>query len=334
MKRIVFLLVFFISIVSTLIWLFYNSNQVEKVDLKVKRFEKALFSLTEDNVVQNLNEWDEKFGSFNNVFISQIMQITYSDDINYYNEILAFTKDNDMKEAYDSTAVLYSDFSDIISELEMAFGIFANEFPSYPIPDIITFFGGFNFGVVTFDDNIAIGLENFLGTNSKFYSYLGYPEYLKYQKQRRLISSNVMEVWFNEYFSKYLIDRDLLSQMIHKGKMIYFLDKMLPNVSLKDKLRFSRNQMDWIENNEASVWEYFIDNDLLFSSNQNKIRSFLNYAPFAKGMPKESPGRVAYYIGFNIVDEYMNKNKIDIEELISLDNSREFLQKSEYKPKK
>ena len=334
MKRIVFLLVFFISLVSAFIWEFHNSNQIDKVDLKVKRFEEALFSLTKDNVVQNLNEWDEKFGTFNNVFISQIMQIPYSDNSNYYNEILAFVKDNDMKEAYDSTAVMYSDFSDIISELEMAFGIFSNEFPSYPIPDIITFFGGFNFGVVTFDDNIAIGLENFLGKNSKFYSYLGYPEYLKYQNQRRLISSYVMEVWFNEYFSKYLIDRDLLSQMINKGKMIYFLDKMLPNTSLKDKLRFSSNQMDWIENNEASVWEYFIDNDLLFSSNQNEIRSFLNYAPFAKGMPKESPGRVAYYIGFNIVDEYMNKNKIDIEELISLDNSREFLQKSEYKPKK
>ena len=247
MKRIVFLLVIFISIVSTFIWVFYNSNQIDKVDLKVKRFEEALFSLTKDNVVQNLNEWDEKFGTFNNVFISQIMQIPYSDNINYYNEILSFIKDNDMKEAYDSTAVMYSDFSDIISELEMAFGIFSNEFPSYPTPDIITFFGGFNFGVVTFDDNIAIGLENFLGTNSKFYSYLGYPEYLKYQNQRRLISSNVMEVWFNEYFSKYLIDRDLLSQMINKKKMIYFLDKMLPNNDLAININLSGKYHDNIK---------------------------------------------------------------------------------------
>ena len=44
-------------------------------------------------------------------------------------------------------------------------------------------------------------------------------------------------------------------------------------------------------------------------------------------MPKESPGRVACYIGFNIVNEYMSKNKIDIEELMFLDKCKGFLQK-------
>ena len=50
-------------------------------------------------------------------------------------------------------------------ELELAFWQFSDNFPSYPIPEITTFFGGFNYGVVTYDDNIAIGLENFLGHN-------------------------------------------------------------------------------------------------------------------------------------------------------------------------
>jgi hypothetical protein len=79
-----------------------------------------------------------------------------------------------------------------------------------------------------------------------------------------------MEVWFDEYFQKNLVGRDLLSQMIYKGKMMYFLDKMLPELSMGDKFRFNREQMVWVEENEASVWEYFIEEDLLFSKKESE----------------------------------------------------------------
>jgi hypothetical protein len=143
-----------------------------------------------------------------------------------------------------------------------------------------------------------------------------------------------MEVWFNEYFQKYLSGRDLLSQIIYKGKMMYFLDKTLPEFEMKDKFRFTGEQMAWVEENEASIWEYFIEEDLLFSKKESEFRSLINYAPFARGMPKEAPGRVAYFIGYKMVSEYMKNNKIDIEELMYLTDSRSFLQNSRYKPTK
>ena len=73
---------------------------------------------------------------------------------------------------------------------------------------------------------------------------------------------------------------------------------------------------------------------MLFSKKDIEFRSFINYAPYAKGMPKEAPGRVAYYIGYKMVNEYMDNNEIDIEELMYLKDSRKFLQKSKYKPTK
>ena len=73
---------------------------------------------------------------------------------------------------------------------------------------------------------------------------------------------------------------------------------------------------------------------MLFSNKESEFRSFVNYAPFAKGMPKEAPGRVAYFIGYKMVSEYMENNKIDIEELMYLTDSKDFLQQSKYKPTK
>ena len=334
MKRIVLSLLVMGVLFLVFIGIFFSNNKVDRIDLTVNRFEQELFSINPENIIEKLNMWEEDFGSFAQIFTMQIIQIPYGDKVQYYNNLLAFVQNKDMREAYDSTALLYSDFSDLEYDLEAAFSRFAIAFPSYSIPEITTFFGGFNYGVVTYDNNIGIGLENFLGENSKYYKYLGDAEYLRFQKQKRFILSNVMEVWFDEYFQKNLVGRDLLSQMIYKGKMMYFLDKMLPELSMEDKFRFNREQMVWVEENEASVWEYFIEEDLLFSKKESEFRSFLNYAPFSKGMPKEAPARIAYFIGYRMVNQYMKNNKIEIEELIRLSDSRDFLRKSRYKPTK
>ena len=107
---------------------------------------------------------------------------------------------------------------------------------------------------------------------------------------------------------------------------------MLADFDMERKFRYTSEQMDWVEKNEASIWQYFIEEDLLFSKKESKFRSFINYAPFAKGMPKESPGRVGYYIGYRMVVEYMKNNNIDLKDLILLTDSRKFLQQSKYKP--
>ena len=315
-------------------WLLSLSADAEKLDLKVNRFDQALFDVNAENVVEISSKWKTDFGTFDEVFASQIMQKGSLTDEQYHKELLAFTQHKDMREVYDSLTLLFADFTTIQQELEFAFWQFSNDFPSYPIPEITTFFGGFNYGVVTYDNNIAIGLENFLGENSKYYSLLGDPSYLRFQKQKKFIVSNVMEVWLNEYFQQYLGGRDLLSQLIYKGKVMYCIDKMLPELAMEDKFRFTADQMNWTEENEASIWQYIVHEDLLFSNDEQQFRTFVNYAPFAKGMPPESPGRVGYYIGYKMVSEYMDNNEIDVEQLMYLSDSRQFLQQSKYKPTK
>jgi len=103
---------------------------------------------------------------------------------------------------------------------------------------------------------------------------------------------------------------------------------------IEDKFRFTNEQMNWVEENEASILQYIVHEDLLFSKDEQKFRTFVDYAPFAKGMPNQAPGRVAYYIGYKMVNEYMDNNEIDVEELMYLTDSRKFLQQSKYKPTK
>ena len=115
---------------------------------------------------------------------------------------------------------------------------------------------------------------------------------------------------------------------------MYCIDKMFSESTMEEKFRFTKAQMDWVKENEANIWQYIVHEDLLFSKQEQQFRTFINYAPFAKGMPPEAPARVAYYIGYRMVSKYMNNNEIDIQDLMYLSDSREFLKHSKYKPTK
>ena len=320
---IVFLLLFFSCL----------NNKIEQKELDFFRFEQQLFSINTENVNEKIMSFRTEHKSFNEFFEKEIMLNSKNDSL-YAEELLNFIQFPQMREAYDSLSLLYSDFSDIENELNNAFSIFYSYFPQHSLPKIITFFSGFNYGVIAYDNIIAIGLENFLGKNSKFYKLLRNPNYLSFHKQKKFLTSNVMEVWYNECFDKYFYGEDFLSRLIHKGKIMLFIDLMLPNSNLENKFRFSKVEMDWVINNEDKIWTYFIENELLYSIKEQEFISYLNYAPFARGMPNKAPSRVGYYIGYRILQDYMQNNNVSLNDVVKENDYRKILKNSRYKPKK
>jgi len=315
---------------------FYScvNDEINNVDLEIGRFEQSLFKISQDNKDSVVIILHDSFPIFNEIFETQIIRRGNMNDFEYANELLAFTAHSDMLEAYDSTQIIFNDISDFKKQLDNAFSKVLYFFPDLEVPNITTFFGGFNYGVIAYEDNIAIGLENFLGYKSKFYSFLRDPDYLRFQKQKKFILSNVLEVFFYENFKNNTIEMDFLSRMIYKGKAMYFIDKMLADVSLEDKFRFSSSEMQWVKENEYYIWQYFMEKELLFSNVEKDFRTFLNYSPFAKGMSQESPGRIAYYIGYNIISSYIKETAVSINQLMKYNDPQKILKDSKYKPRK
>ena len=77
-------------------------------------------------------------------------------------------------------------------------------------------FSGFNYGVIVEDSLVAIGLDFYLGKNSVFYQRLGDPEYLRFQKQARFITPNILEAWYDSFFSFTNKRTNFLSELIYK----------------------------------------------------------------------------------------------------------------------
>ena len=131
-------------------------------------------------------------------------------------------------------------------------------------------------------------------------------------------------------------DKTLLAEMIYAGKELYLKDLILPKYTDSDKIGYTPEQIKWSEENEGYMWRYFLEDQLLYSTDSKLSNRFINPAPFSKfylEIDNESPGRVGAWIGWQIVRSYMKNNEVSLDQLLQMD-ATEIFNQSKYKPKK
>jgi hypothetical protein len=191
---------------------------------------------------------------------------------------------------------------------------------------------GFNNPFILTDKGIGICLEMFLGEKSKFYQYLQTPRYMRQRMTPSHLALSMMKAWIESEFAPKSAQTTLLENIIFHGKVLYCLDAIFPTTADSIKIWYNKSEMDWANEHEKMVWAYFVDNDLLFETKLGIISKYTNDGPFTVDFAKESPGRMADYVGWQIIRKYMNKQEVvDLNELMNADASL-ILSESKYKP--
>ena len=130
----------------------------------------------------------------------------------------------------------------------------------------------------------------------------------------------------------YSVD-NVFSRIIHDGKLKYFEKCMLPGLPDSIIFGFTGGQMKFCSNNELQMWQYLIEHDLLFSTDQFEIRKLTGESPFTSYFSKESPGRAAVWIGFRIIEAYMKRNPgLKMEDLMKNTDIQAILKEAKYTP--
>jgi len=93
--------------------------------------------------------------------------------------------------------------------------------------------------------------------------------------------------------------------------------------------------MEFCEKSEGEFWKYLISTDnLLFSTDYMVQKRFVDDGPFTSVFTKDSPARVGQWIGFKIIESFMQNNPdVTLEKLFSIKSSKEIINKSRYNPK-
>ena len=230
---------------------------------------------------------------------------------------------------------VFSDFEEEKQELELLFKHIKHYFPRVNMPTVITLTTDvdYNNRVILADTLLLIGLDNYLGMEHRFYQ--GIDKYIAKKLDKKYLQSDVAAAFANSMVS-YPRERDFLAQMIYHGKMLYLKDKWMPLETDAVKINYSEDEYAWAVANEEQVWRYFVERELLYSTDQGLGPRFLDPAPFSKfrlELDSESPGRLGRYLGWMIVRDFMNNNDVGLQQLIG-SPAEQIFKNAQYKPKR
>lgn len=238
------------------------------------------------------------------------------------------------RELYTEVEKKYSDFSNQKTEIETLFQYIKYYYPKTEIPKVTTVIQEMDtdYKVIYTPKMLIISLELYLGKNHKFYEF---PKYMKQTFEQEQMLPDIVEA-FSKTKVKPPTDKEFLSQIIYAGKQLYLKDILLPELTEEVKMCYTTAQLKYCTDNEANMWRFFVQENLLYDSSPKLVQSFIAPAPFSKfGMitDNETPGRVGAWFGLQIVRSFMENNNVPPQQMFILD-AKEIFQKSKYKPRK
>lgn len=309
------------------------------VNVHIERFDQDLGSLHPENIAQALPVLEKKYSPFYRDFVEGMLNAGSTSDTAYYANMRLVLQNKDFNELKTEVEQTFNDLSEKEEELRDAFKHIKYFRPDVEVPRIISFFSGFAVQVPLGEKYLGIGLDMFLGADSKFYPALrqSIPGYISKRFTPENITPRVIETFVREEMFPEPDDLNtLLDRMIYNGKIMYFMQSVLPEVSDSLIINYTADQHEWTERYEADIWGYFLESNLLYESDYMKIQKFLTEAPFTPGIGErnESAPKLGLYIGWQIVKKYMERNEdIDLPALMKNTNYQQILTDSRYKPK-
>ncbi|WP_299777223.1 gliding motility lipoprotein GldB [uncultured Formosa sp.] len=298
------------------------SDEISKIDMPVhiERFDKEFAAATPEDLVGLKANYPFMFSkSYPDAFWMDKIQDTIQQDL--------------------SAAVLktFPKTTDIEKDITSLFQHLKFYYPEFKMPRVIgtTSYVDYRNKVIVTDSIDIIALDTYLGPDHEF--YLGVQEYIRAGFTKNQIVVDLADAYANSYIFP-TKNKTLLDEMISAGKRLYFKDLMIPFKTDAEKIQYSNAQLQWAETNETYIWQYFVERELLFSTDSKLPSRFINPAPFSKfylaEIDNESPGRIGEYIGWQIVRAYMENNKkISFKDMFNM-SAEDIFNQSKFKPKK
>lgn len=308
-----------------------------QLDIKIERFDKDLYEGKAKELAQTDQLLKKKYGTFYDDYIHQMVgNYSYSDE-----QILStLYKDQAYEDLNREKDSVFTSLASVEKELTQTFKYIKYHYPKAPVPRFISFISGFAVQTPIGDGYMGIGLDMFLGKGSKFYPAIveSIPLYLSRRFSPQYIVPRITETYIREeLFPEKDEDRTLLAKMVYNGKILYFMDQVLADeVPDSVKIGYTNKQLEWCRNFEKDIWGYYLENDLLFETDFQKIQVLLSEGPFTPGLGEknESAPKLGIWTGWQMIRKYMKENpSVTLPQLMAEKDPQKILQVSKYKPK-
>ena len=245
---------------------------------------------------------------------------------------LAKRTDSLQQVLYQATKPLFK--NELKQRVERVFQHVKYYFPNEELPQkAITLLTDVDYSLraVDADSLLLLSIDTYLGENHILYE--GIPGYVK----EKLISNHFEAEIIDALAPRFVPNpknRTFLAQSIAHGKRLLLHDYFAPDILQIHHIQYTQDQWDWATEHESDIWHHFVDNELLFSTDENLRFRFLSSGPYSKfytTLDVNSPGRIGQWVGYRIVQAYQKRTGASIQQVLAAD-AQEILKKSKYNP--
>ena len=311
-----------------------------KVNTSIERFDQELNRIKPDSFPEQLSTLRKKYTWFYDDYMERIIVAGSAKDNGYFENLRTVLQNQDYLELSATVDKTFPSLEKHENELNQAFRYIRYYYPTKKFPRFISFISGFAIQTPLGNDYIGIGLDMFLGKNGdRFYPAIrqSVPQYISRRFKPEYIVPRIVETFIREdMFPENDKDHSLLSKMIYNGKILYFMDEVLPETNDTLKIGYTKEQLQWCKDYQSDTWAYILQNELLFETDYMKIQKYLSEAPFTPGIGENSDSapKLGIWTGWQIVRDYMKRNpEVTLQQLMLETDSQKILADSKYKPR-
>ncbi len=280
--------------------------------VKELQFQEAFFKLDTLNFEASLAKLQQTYPAFSDDYFNRILMMSPKTEakniLSFYKAYLPIYKESKKVNASKIATPQ-------ITEALKRFHYF---FPNYTLPKQVIYFIGplETYGNVVTREGVAVGLQLYLGSESSWYFSEQintiYPRYISRQFAPEFIVVNSIQNILNDYAPIALNGKKMVEQMIEIGKRQYIMEQCMPTVQDTLLMGYTANQMKAIKENAGDIWTFLSSQNRLFSVDPNITKAILTEAPYNDYFGEDIPGNVGKYIGYLMVNSYMDNQKKEI----------------------
>lgn len=299
----------------------------DKLVISVERTEQQLFNCKSvAEVVQFLDQNEQVARKF-------LHSEEYPSNEVLANTIFGLVQDPFVDTLYqESISAFEANSTEFNEDVDNLFTWLNYYYPQENIPEIKTVVTGLYNDMYVSDETIIVGLDFFIGPDATFKPQQ-LPVYIQKRYTQRHIAPGIAKYIASSY-SQLGQENTLLSEMIDIGKVLYFSGQLLPCTADSLLIGYDPLEMKDVVANREIIWANFVENDLLYTTQEIMKQKFLGERPNIQEISKNCPGRVGAFIGWEIVTAYMESNKgVTLQELLADQDHHKIFTRSRYKPK-
>ena len=301
-------------------------------NIKIQRFDSAFWTLDTTQVATEFKRLQVQYPDITPIYTEKVIRFGAPEANITHDTYRFFRKDSAVQILYNDALRIYSDMSDIERDLTTAFRRARYFLPQFPTPQVFCHVSGLNQSMIVAESFISLSIDNYLGEDYPLYEQIGIYKYQRPNMRREKVASDYITAWISSEFSN-SIANNLLTDMIHHGKILYTVSVLLPETPEHIIMGYTPEQWKWAKKNEINMWNTLIQSRDLYTTNMIAKSKYINDGPFTLPFTQESPGRAGAYLGWQIIESYMRNNpEISIQQLLQQPDAQIILNRSNYQP--